>query len=166
MAKAKIAEIVDELQMQFDEWPSFLNSKTGKVVNVSTESLNKAELIIEQREEEEYSEEALAAILNDDDMEDVLKLAIEVEWNFENYIRLPDQFELDEYSMMEDFCYSIKNEKQSNALLEAISGKGAFRRFKDKIQYFGIQDDWYAYRDECLKQVAIKWCEANNIEYE
>lgn len=68
--------------------------------------------------------------------------------------------------MMERFCYSIKNERKMGALLEAINGRGAFRRFKDKVISLGLDDQWYQYRDECYKQFAMDWCNAIGLEYE
>lgn len=66
---------------------------------------------------------------------------------------------------MEEFCGSIKNDRVSNALYSSIQGRGAFRRFKDTIIRFGVEDDWYKFREEALKQIAIEWCEENEIMY-
>jgi len=41
----------------------------------------------------------------------------------------------------------------------------AFRRFKDLIQRYGIADDWYKYRDNRYRGIAIQWCEENDIKY-
>ncbi|MHC4632348.1 MAG: UPF0158 family protein, partial [Planctomycetota bacterium] len=45
-------------------------------------------------------------------------------------------------------------------------GRGAFRRFNDAIRDYGIADDWYKYRDDALKEIAIEWCEENGIEFD
>nr|WP_311775183.1 UPF0158 family protein [Alkalihalobacillus sp. TS-13] len=45
----------------------------------------------------------------------------------------------------------------------SIRGKGAFRRFKNKIVELNIEDQWYSYRNEMFKQIAIRWCKDNNI---
>ena len=66
---------------------------------------------------------------------------------------------------MERFCLSVEDEERSDALLDAIKGKGAFRRFKDKVHAFGIADNWYEFRDDALKRLAVDWCEANGISY-
>ncbi|WP_276662556.1 UPF0158 family protein [Syntrophomonas wolfei] len=52
-----------------------------------------------------------------------------------------------------------------NELLYAIRGRGAFRRFKDKVQRLGIQQQWDKFREEAFKEIAIDWCEYNNIPY-
>ena len=87
---------------------------------------------------------------------------------FENeadYIELPDQYEINEYSIMEDYCYSIEDENLRNVLCNAISGKGAFRRFKDTISRFDQKDHWYFYRHKALGQVARDWCKVHELPY-
>lgn len=81
-------------------------------------------------------------------------------------IALPSKFDIDEYSMMEEFIETIDDVKLYNQLSIAISGKGAFRRFKDTCINFEIIEDWYKFRDNKYKEIAINWCKENNIEYE
>lgn len=66
---------------------------------------------------------------------------------------------------MKDFCLSLDDGEISESLSNAIHGKGAFRYFKDSIHRYGIADQWYKFRDAVIKEIAIEWCEANNIEY-
>ena len=54
---------------------------------------------------------------------------------------MPSKFDIHEYEIMEDFIYSLTNEGQINRLDKAITGNGAIRRFKNTINYLGI--DWY-----------------------
>ena len=54
----------------------------------------------------------------------------------------------------------------SDTLYSLIKSSGAFRRFKDAIQDYGIADDWYKYRNKALKEIAIEWCEENGIEFD
>lgn len=81
-----------------------------------------------------------------------------------SFIELPDQYELNEYSMMEDFIDEQVNDNYAEKLSIAISGKGAFRRFKDTVNNLGIADDWYKYRDEQYKQFILEWCKQQEIE--
>lgn len=96
--------------------------------------------------------------------EDVPNAARAVQ-NGKHYIPLPDTFEIDEYRMMERFAESIPDRKSSNLLLVALRGSGAFRRFKDTLGILDLLEHWYKYRDEAYEEVAIAWCEENNIEY-
>lgn len=53
-----------------------------------------------------------------------------------------------------------------NELAHAIRGKGAFRKFKDTIRYYGIEQQWYDNQKEACKQIAIQWCQEEGLEYE
>jgi hypothetical protein len=155
MKPVKLKDIVDEMEMQMDEYRKYLNKITGEIVNVSTEELSIAE---ESEEDDDFSEYP-------DWQQDSIKSALDIIVNWENYIELPDKLEMNEYDIMEEFCGSIKNDRVSNALYSAIQGRGAFRRFKDTIARFGVEDDWYKFREEALRQIAIEWCEENEIMY-
>lgn len=155
MKPVKLKDIVDEMEMQMDEYHKYLNKETGEIVTVSTEELSIAE---ESEEDDDFSEYP-------DWQQDSIKSALDVIENWENYIELPDKWEINEYDIMEEFCGSIKNDRISNALYSAIQGRGAFRRFKDAIIRFGVEDDWYKFREEALMQIAIEWCEENEIKY-
>lgn len=83
----------------------------------------------------------------------------------DDYLPLPTKFDIHEYSIMERFCRSREDDEMRDDLCDAIRGRGAFRRFKDSIHEHGIADDWYKYRDEALREIAIEWCEENGIPY-
>jgi hypothetical protein len=38
-----------------------------------------------------------------------------------------------------------------------------FRRVKDAIHAYGMADDWYQYRDDALREIAMAWCEEHGI---
>lgn len=76
--------------------------------------------------------------------------------------RLPEQREINEYRMMEDFA----DEHDSAELFEAIDGRGAFRRFKSAIRRLGLLEEWYRFREEQYKRLALEWCEECGIELE
>jgi hypothetical protein len=148
----KIQAIIEELGMQFDESRTFLNVKTGEIISVTLDDLRAAE------DEEEFGH------LPEWEQED-RKVANDVFENFENYKELPTKYEVNEYEIIEDFCFTVSDERKQDKLLSSIKGKGAFRRFKDKIIDFEMEDQWYSYRDERYKQIAIKWCLDNHINF-
>ena len=88
-----------------------------------------------------------------------------IEENSDNYILLPTQYDINEYSIMEDFIDEIDNNEIKSELYDAIRGKGAFRRFKDTVRYLNIESKWYEFKANALKKLAIKWCVDNNISY-
>ena len=83
-----------------------------------------------------------------------------------NYIPLPSKYDINECRMMENFIYELPVGKAQEVLEAAIRGKGAFRRFKDRLYDFDLQENWYRYRDACYEEVAREWCEQFEIEIE
>jgi hypothetical protein len=153
-ATVELAKIVDALQMMFDEWRSYLNLETGEVEEVSTEMLSMAEETDEDEEPE----------LSDED-QDEFELATKIVSTPDSFLALPDKDDIHEWSIMEKFAESVKSGKIREELLRALHGKGAYRRFKDAVARHDIQSDWYEFRDEALKQIAIEWCEDNNVTW-
>lgn len=92
------------------------------------------------------------------------ELEEDMEENFEDYIPLPGKYELHEYDMMKSFIYSLPEGHAQNALFSAISGRGAFRRFKDRLYDLDLEQKWFQYRDSEYEKIARKWCEENEIE--
>jgi hypothetical protein len=87
--------------------------------------------------------------------------------NYEDgWIRLPNQRDASEYDMMSDFADTVRNAKKREQLEIALSGRGAFRRFKDAVIREDIADAWYAYRDRCYLEFAREWCEDDEIPYD
>ena len=64
-------------------------------------------------------------------------------------------WDIDEYGMMADFA----DRHHPSELHSAISGRGAFRRFKDVVRRMGLEQEWYQFRDAEYKRVAQEWCE-------
>lgn len=92
------------------------------------------------------------------------ELIDEIEESLGEYIVLPGQYEVDEYSMMEEFIDNLPEGRKQDELYDAIRGRGAFRRFKDEVYELGLEQKWYKYRDKAYEKLAIEWCEENGIE--
>ena len=82
----------------------------------------------------------------------------------DEYVALPDRFEIDEYLMMERFAIGIQDAPQGDELLAALRGRGAFRRFKDAVYRLGRADEWHSFRDRAYEDIARTCCEENNID--
>ncbi len=50
-------------------------------------------------------------------------------------------------------------------LLYAIQGKGAFGRFKTAIHCHHVENKWYQFREERLKEIAIEFCKYYGLTY-
>ncbi|HIS38853.1 MAG TPA: hypothetical protein IAB45_05015 [Candidatus Onthousia faecavium] len=94
--------------------------------------------------------------LNEDELDEL----------FTESIILPTQYDIDEYSMMEEFAATVEDQRLQNQLYISLNGSGAFRRFKDTCINFDIINDWYKFKNEKYKEIAIDWCKENNIEFE
>jgi hypothetical protein len=141
-----IQDIVDALDMQFDEHPSYLDLTTGQVETVDRE------LIFEAEEPDDEDE--------DPDPEDhEWQIAKRIAF-MDGFLRLPTKFDVHEWGIMEDFAHEVKSPSIRNELLRAISGAGAFRYFKDTVKRHRIEKEWYAFRGEALREIAIEWCES------
>jgi len=149
----KLDDIVDGLESQSDESSSFLNKKTGEVVLITDEELNAAE---DNEPIEDFP----------DWQQGQVRIAKEIIAETGDYISLPTKFDINEYRVMERFCLSLDDPEMSDLFYGLIKGGGAFRRFKNAIHKYEIADEWYSYRDNALKEIAIEWCRENNIEFE
>lgn len=152
-AKVKLSKILEGMEMQSDDHLVFVDLKAGEVVSLLRDFLRGAE------------DGKSFAGLPDWQIEQ-LELAYDLIEHEDNYLPLPTEFDIHEYSLIEDFCYTVENSKAQDALFYAIRGKGAFRRFKDKIIDLDLDQAWYDYREQRYKQIAIEFCEMNNLEYE
>ncbi len=84
----------------------------------------------------------------------------------EGWLRLPSQRDADEYGMMSDFADTVNDARKREQLEFALSGKGAFRRFKDSANRLGVAEAWYAYRDKCYLEFARDWCDEEDVPYD
>ena len=71
------------------------------------------------------------------DMEEYISQEESEKW-LEDTIMLPTRYEIDEYSMMEQFIETINDSYIQNKLLSEIQGKKAFRNFKDACISFNL----------------------------
>jgi GAF domain-containing protein len=163
----KLSEILDGMDFQSDDIHSYVDKKTGRVVSLSSEQLSRVEADkIEDGDLEDESDDDLEEDLDDVEADEDTRELLR-DWNNrqDDLLALPSEYDIHEYSIMQEFAESLTNAKQADALLYAIRGSGAFRRFKDRIHELGIADQWYAYRAAALKKMAVDWCEENGLSY-
>jgi hypothetical protein len=147
--RVALSDILEGLEFQSDEFSAYLHRPTGRVIMVSDEALRAAEEGLEGEDagvEEVELVEARAILAGGDD-----------------YLSLPDRFDIDEYRMMERFAASIADPTAQEEVLSVLRGKGAFRRFKDAVGRLGLADDWYVWRDHGYEEIARDWCDAHGI---
>ncbi|MGY3714696.1 UPF0158 family protein [Sutcliffiella cohnii] len=147
-----LRELVEEMDTQSEDDKSFINRETGKIIIIETSILRRIE------EEEIEAETNVGG-------ESLYIDALDIIENDEKYEVIPSQWDINEYEMMEDFISSMESPKDRDRLYGVIKGKGAFRRFKDMIIKLDVEQQWYLYKDQRLKEIAIKFCEMYDINY-
>lgn len=157
MKKVDIQKIVDELQMRFMDTTVYYNKQTGETLNVQYDDFR---------------------IVEDDDFEnniqdypkwqrEHLKEVYDLLYNdIDNYIALPNNFEIKDSDIMEEFIETVFNNNKRIQLENCMWQKGMYRKFKDKLIEIGLENEYYKFYDEKLKEIAIEWCKENDLEYE
>lgn len=110
-----LQDLIDSMDMQFDEMDSYLDKKTMSIICVTS-----------------------GEIYGADDIEDMDEFE---ELYGDRFIRIPSQYDINEYSIMEDFIETLP----------------------ENIQ--GVEKQWYSFKEQKLRDIAIEWCKGNNIPY-
>jgi hypothetical protein len=143
-------DVVAEMDVPNDAWTTYLNRHTGQFVTMTDEG-------------EALTEGEVSEGLFDRQPDDPLHVAEAMMSGV--WLALPSKFDIHEYRLLERFSLGLEDPEVRAALLQAIQGRGAFRRFKEVIHEYGIAEAWYAYRQQSLEAIAVEWLEANGIAY-
>ena len=149
--KVNLSEIIEGIDFGAEELHYYYNVKTGIVVSVSDEEFKGAK-----------NEEYIKSV--PDWKKEIIDIAREI-METKDYIELPSENDVDDYKIMGSFSESIEDVTVKNQLSKSIEAGGTFSKFRDCISQHDIVDEWYEYKDGAIKNMAISWCEKNNIEY-
>jgi len=149
-AVISLSEVIDAIESAADEADSYLDPDSGEIVYVTDEMRDLA-----AEGEDEDTPEWMR--------EDLPKVREALESG--RFLSLPTKFDVHEWAIMEEFAQEQENDRVRGALLDAIRGSGAFRMFKSTIRRLGVEKDWYKFRDEALKQIAVEWLEEHHLQY-
>ena len=119
----QLKELVDAIEFQSELSTPYYHGKSRSVVIIGEEELFAAQ---NKKRLEDSPEWQRKLIITAQDF-------IE---NEQDYIYLPDQVDIDEWSIMERFAKDNQSPQIQQQIITAITGKGAFSRFKDLIRYF------------------------------
>lgn len=132
-----VEDIATALDESFNDWQQFLNIQTGEIEVLSNDRL-----------------------LDTDE-----ELAKKIDTS-NDYIKLPSQYDVNQYQIMENFADNVNDVRIAKKLWIALNGRKPFRHFKDTINYLGIAQDYYKFRFQAYLDIAVEWCEDNKIPYE
>ena len=147
-----LQEVVDAMDLPNDEWTSYLNPKTGEIVTVTDEDRRLVE-------DEDLDEEDLPDWQRDSATK--AREALESE----DFLALPDKFEIHEWAMMERFSSGQASAAVREELLDAIHGRGAFRSFRSASRRLHIEDEWFRFRRLAFEDIAKDWLSAHDISF-
>ena len=147
----KLNNVIEALETTGEEHAHYLDRSTGEIVLITNEEMEAAE---EDELISEYPNWQREALLK---AREILKS--------ENFVALPDQFDIHEYKIMEDFCLIFEDTRVGDDLHRLIKGSGAFRRFKNAIYSMGADKAWYQFRQAEIEKIAIQWLEREGIAY-
>ena len=131
---------LSELEMAFDNYSGmisyYLDLETGAVISISDEERRTLESIYESYYDEQSEfvdwESALEKEHVPDWQRELLINADRVEAGFgDRFISIPTEGSHEGYRDMEAFIATVHNRRLQERLERAISGRGAFRYFKD-----------------------------------
>lgn len=148
----KLNDVVEALNSAMEEHSYYLDKRTGEIILLTSEELQAAE------------EDELISEYPDWQKESILK-AREVFNEPEHFAQLPDQFDIHEYQIMEEFCLAFEDRRVGQELLRLIKGSGVFRRFKNAIHELGVENAWSEFKRSEFEKIAIEWLEENRISY-
>ena len=131
-----IKTIVDAIEETTDGWQQFYNTVTGEIESVPDYDNDYADM-------SEF-EDTAAKIEESDD-----------------YVRLPSQYELHEYNIMERFA----EEKSNTILMRSLHGRRPYRTFKDRAIDLGLDQQYYSFRTKAFGEIAREWCRENGIPF-
>lgn len=136
--RVKLHEIVEAIDLPNRDWQSFVNRETGAIVTVTED------MVIGPDDEE----------MNREDVEDS-----------DEYLPLPTSYEIDEWSIMKRFA-DERPDPVGSELLDALSGRGAFRMFRAALKRARMEDEWDRYREGAFVTIATEWLDEHGIAYE
>ncbi|MHC5007445.1 MAG: UPF0158 family protein [Planctomycetota bacterium] len=142
-----LRDVVNEMAETSDDQTAFLNRRTGELISLTDEQ----RYVLENGRAADAPEcqRELQQVLQAGDL-----------------LELPSSFEHHEYSIVEQFCRSIKDPDQQEQLLAAIRGKRAFRDFKALIATLALEGAWTHFRNRAYEAIAIAWLQQNDIAYD
>ena len=153
MAKiVKLSKVVAEMDVPNDEWAVYLNPRTGEMVTVTPEDKQLLNDPSTFGDAPDWQLEQLPGI----------RQAVESD----EFLVLPDKFEIHEWSIMDRFVRSIDDDTQREILDRAIHRRGAFGRFRDALCDLGRRDEWHRFRNRAFEEIAITWLEDNKVPFE
>lgn len=137
---------IEDIAQAFEEadanWSAYINKKSGEILFVPLQ-----EELMEEFDEEEKE---LFKIIDD----------------LEDFVCLPNQRELREYDIMEQYTEDTYNVGMKKRLEFALNRSKPFRNFRAQLRLLNLEEDYNHYRYMIFCAKARRWCMEKGISFE
>ena len=149
--KVNLNDVVECIEFEGELLTHYYNKKTGIII------------YIEDSRTATYKSEDINNIENFEEWErELINSLYDFKKNPDDYIQLPTHDDIDEHGMMIEFSNKIEDSEVRNIIL---ANENSVRELRNAIEKAGLTNQWYDYRESVERDLAIKWCNDNNIEY-
>ena len=152
MTKLNLEDIMNQMELISDEGNSFLNKATGRLVHVNNAEMRHARDGGDDESMPDWQKENVQiarAVLGND-----------------NFIQLPTEDQIHESDLVEAFCLSLADDHIRSEVINSFKQEpGVSRPFRDLLFTLRLGEDWYMFKREAYRRVAVEWCERNHFEY-
>ena len=149
--KVDLNDVIECIEFEGELLQHYYNKNTGII------------MYIEDSSTATYKADDIHNLNNFEDWEKELILSLhDFRENPSDYIQLPSYDDINGHGMMIEFCNKIEDIELRNKIL---NNKDSFRELRQSIENEGFINEWYDYREAAEINLAIKWCNDNNIEY-
>lgn len=149
-----IFDVVDEIDQQNEMITGFINRKTGEL----------AILTVDDYSALEHLDDGGALDKLPPWQQEIVPKLREISES-EDFTALPSPYGIDDYRIIEEFVRSIKDDTLGGIMDELIQGRGAFRRFRDAVHRYRLGDQWWDFKKNALKIIAIEFLEEEGIPW-
>lgn len=158
---AKIDELVNQLESQYDETKCYFNKTNHEIYIFIPGEVDYSFDRYEQDEDDLRIDglDARAEFVKKDRM--TRKSIVESD----DWVELPTKSEVHEWSIMDRFAVLQDDSELKDRLTAALRQRKAFRSFKDLVIAEGIENQWYAFRDRAFRRIIIEWLEYNEFAH-
>ena len=84
--------------------------------------------------------------------------------NNEDYVFLPNKYEINDYRFMAKFSYTRAKKKHRIRLMDALGDRPSMLLFRRIIKELKLEQEWKTFKREEYLSIALDWCERNAIE--
>jgi hypothetical protein len=152
--KIDLSELVFAMEMGDNmERSGYLDIETGEIIDMPDDimrGVEDGETGSDLVEWEEELAEVAGKILSDET---------------NRFLLIPKRESQEGYEVMVSFAGTIEDLKLKDKLEIALDGKGAFRRFRSVLnQHPDELERWYAFKDDWMREEAVRWLLENGIE--